>query len=149
MSMRKYLVLLIIILIGTPSRGWSEDLLVIVNKDNPLNTLTKQQVTDLFMGRTPYFPSGEAVVKLDAPSASAIRKDFYYSLVRMSLPEINAYWARLMFSGRATPPMQVPQEQDIVKLVADNSNAIGYIPHALAGELNDDVKTIFVVSQDQ
>ncbi len=123
--------------------------MVIVNKDNPLDTISKQQLIDLFMGRTPYFPSGGAVVKLDAPSTSMLRKAFYHSLVDMSLSEVNAYWARLMFSGRATPPMQVHQEQDIVKLVSDNSNAIGYVPEGTYGDLNNDVKVVFVISMDQ
>ncbi len=148
MIMNKYFVLLALILISTPFKGWGQELLVIVNKDNPINSMSKEQVTDLFMGRTPYFPSGDAVVKLDAPSSSDVRKLFYQSLVNMSLPEINAYWARLMFSGRATPPMQVPKEQDIVKLVSGNTNAIGYISKPLSGELNDDIKTIFVISMD-
>ncbi|MGY0615635.1 hypothetical protein [Vibrio sp. FJH11] len=147
--MKKYLTLLLIILSSIPLKGWSQDLVVIVNKENPLNTLTKHQLIDLFMGRTPYFPSGGAVVKLDAPSSSEVRKAFYHSLVDMSLTEVNAYWARLMFSGRATPPMQVPQEQDIVKLVANNSNAIGYVPKGSYGEGNNDVKVVFVVSMDQ
>ncbi len=132
-----------------PIRVWSQDLAVIVNRDNPLNTISKQQLIDLFMGRSPYFPSGGAVVKLDAPSASLVRKAFYHSLVDMSLSEVNAYWARLMFSGRATPPMQVPREHDIVKLVADNSNAIGYVPKDTYGDSNNDVKVVFVLSVDQ
>ncbi len=148
MTMKKYLVLLAIILLSTPLRGWGQELLVIVNKENAMSSLSKQQVIDLFMGRTPYFPSGDAVVKLDAPSSSKVRENFYQSLVQMSLPEINAYWARLMFSGRATPPMQVPKEQDVIKLVASNSNAIGYVLKSSSGELNDDVKTIFVISMD-
>lgn len=149
MHMKKYFVLLAMLTVCIPFKGWGQELLVIVNKQNPMNNISEEQVIDLFMGRTPYFPSGDPVVKLDAPSGSEVRKDFYHTLVQMSLPEINAYWARLMFSGRATPPMQVPQEQDIVKLVADNTNAIGYISKPLSGELNDEVKTIFVISMGQ
>jgi len=148
MLMNKHTVLLIIILMSAPIKGWGQELLVIVNKDNPLDSITKQQVIDLFMGRSPYFPTGDAVVKLDAPSSSDVRESFYQSLVQMSLPEVNAYWARLMFSGRATPPMSVPKEEDILKLVASNSNAIGYIPRESIGELNNDVKTVFVISMD-
>lgn len=149
MLMKRYLALLFLLLCALPVRGWSQDLLVIVNRDNPLDTISKQQLIDLFMGRTPYFPSGSAVVKLDAPSTSAVRKAFYHSLVDMSLSEVNAYWARLMFSGRATPPMQVPSEQDIVKLVTDNSNAIGYVPRSTYGDLNNDVKVVFVIPVGQ
>ncbi len=149
MTMKKHIVLLVIILLTLPLKGWGKDLLVIVNKDNPMSFITKQQIVDLFMGRSPYFPSGDAVVKLDAPSSSKVREHFYQSLVNMSLPEVNAYWARLMFSGRATPPMLVPNEKDIVKLVASNSNAIGYISKSSSQELTGDVKTIFVISVDQ
>ncbi|QSX34189.1 hypothetical protein JYB87_02770 [Shewanella avicenniae] len=121
----------------------SKELYVVVNKQNPIAKITKQQLTDLYMGRSPYFPSGAAVLKLDAPGGSTLREEFYRELVSMSLPEVNAYWARLMFSGRATPPMQVANEQDMLKLISQNPNAIGYIP---AGAMNEEVKVLFVIS---
>ncbi len=147
--MKRVLILLIILLCAVPLRASSQELVVIVNRNNPLDTISKEQLIDLFMGRTPYFPRGGAVVKIDAPSTSTVRKVFYRSLVDMSLSEVNAYWARLMFSGRATPPMQVPQDQDIVELVTANSNAIGYVNKRTYGDLNNDVKVVFVVSMDQ
>lgn len=145
MMMQRTLILLLVTMLATPIKGWSQELLVIVNQQNPLEQISRQQLTDLFMGRAPYFPSGDPVVKLDAPGDSPLRRQFYQALVGMSEPEVNAYWARLMFSGRATPPMQVSSEQDILKLVENNPNAIGYITD---GELNDEVKTIFVVPVD-
>lgn len=121
----------------------AKELYVVVNKQNPITTLTKQQITDLFMGRSPYFPSGAAVMKLDAPGSSLTRQLFYQALVSMSLPEVNAYWARLMFSGRATPPMQVASEQDMLQLVSQNPSAIGYL---LEGASSDEIKVIFTIS---
>lgn len=142
--MRKLITILgcCLALLALPSAA-SQDLYVVVNKQNPLKALTKQQLTDLFMGRSPYFPSGAAVLKLDAPGSSSLRQQFYHALVNMSLPEVNAYWARLMFSGRATPPMQVASENDMLQLISQNPNAIGYIP---AGAMNEEVKVLFVIS---
>ena len=119
--------------------------MVIINKQNPIEQLSRQELTDLFMGRTPYFPNGDPLVKLDAPGQSSLRKQFYQQLVGMSEHEINAYWARLMFSGRATPPMQVSSEIDIIRLVESNPSAIGYVT---SGELNDGVKAVFVLQAD-
>ncbi|QSX34187.1 hypothetical protein JYB87_02760 [Shewanella avicenniae] len=128
--------------LASPLVANSQELYVVVNKQNPLSSISKQQVTDLFMGRAPYFPSGAAVLKLDAPGGSALRANFYKALVNMTLPEVNAYWARLMFSGRATPPMQVASEPDMVQLIEQNPNAIGYIA---AGSENENIKILFVI----
>jgi ABC-type phosphate transport system substrate-binding protein len=121
---------------------YGQDILVVANKSNPIRSLTKQQLVDLYMGRIHYFQSGGAVLKMDAPRDSELRVLFYKSLVGMSLSEINAYWARLMFCGRATPPMQVSSSRDIAKLVSENPNALGYIRE---GDENDKIKTVFVI----
>lgn len=97
------------------------------------------------MGRIQYFANGNAAVKIDAPGSSQERQDFYENLVGMTLPEVNAYWARLMFSGRATPPIQVPNDRDIVLLVKNNPNAIGYI---YEGEIDQNVKVVFSIQID-
>ncbi len=125
-----------------PGLVCAQDILVVANKRNPIRLLTKQQLTDLYMGRTHYFPSGGTVLKIDAPGDSELRTKFYYSLVGMSLPEVNAYWARLMFSGRATPPMQVSDSKEIAKLVSENPSALGSI---LKGDENENIKTVFVI----
>jgi ABC-type phosphate transport system substrate-binding protein len=140
--MKKNIIKFITVLFWLPMLAWGQDILVVVNADNPLAQLTKQQVTDLYMGRVHYFPSGNAVMKIDAPGDSILRGNFYKQLVGLSLPDVNAYWARLMFSGRATPPMQVSNSKDIALLVAQNPSALGYIQK---GDENEKTKTIFVI----
>ncbi len=140
--MKRIIVTIITACLLMPGFAFGQNILVVVNKKNPLQSLTKQQLTDLYMGRTHYFPVGGAVLKMDAAGSSDLRARFYQSLVGMSLPEINAYWARLMFSGRATPPMQMNSSQDIAKLVSENPNALGYI---LEGDENAKIKTVFVI----
>ncbi|WP_124938894.1 hypothetical protein [Vibrio viridaestus] len=116
-----------------------------MNKQNPLSSITQRQLTDMYMGRTQYFSDGRAALKIDAPGNSEMRQYFYDFLVNMTLPEVNAYWARLMFSGRATPPMQVSNEHDVMQLVTSNPNAIGYVPEQ---DVNADVKVIFSIQVD-
>jgi ABC-type phosphate transport system substrate-binding protein len=140
--MKKNIIKFIIVLLWIPMSTWGQDILVVVNAVNPIAQLTKQQVTDLYMGRVHYFPSGGAVMKIDAPGDSILRRDFYKELVGLSLPDVNAYWARLMFSGRATPPMQVSNSKDIALLVAQNPSALGYIHKE---DENEKTKTIFVI----
>jgi len=43
------------------------------------------------------------------------------------MPDMNAYWARLTFSGRISPPFAVTDARMAVDMVANNVNAIAYV----------------------
>ena len=57
-----------------------------------------------------------------------------------TLPEINSYWARLVFSGRASPPRQVQDDAEVIEIVSDNRGAIGYVDRSL---VNEQVQIVF------
>lgn len=40
---------------------------------------------------------------------------------------MNAYWTRLLFTGRASPPQSAENAKDIIDAVVANQNAIAYI----------------------
>ena len=44
--------------------------------------------------------------------------------------EISAYWARLKFSGRTQPPEQIDDAESVLRRVAAERGAIGYIDAA-------------------
>ncbi|WP_146071891.1 type 2 periplasmic-binding domain-containing protein [Marinobacterium lutimaris] len=127
---------------GTVSAG---DILVVVSKDSTVNTISKRELVDLYMGRVHSLPDGSPVMKIDAPVDSPVRAAFYQALIGMKVSEVNAYWARLMFTGRATPPMSVTKSGDIAALLANNPNALGYLPE---DSENENLKTIFVIKED-
>lgn len=117
-------------------------LYVIVNQQNSLEQLTKKQLIDLYMGRTRHFDSGSRVIAVDASLQSAEREAFYQMLVEKTIPEIQAYWARLLFTGRAVPPFQVESTNDIINFVSENGSAIGYVAKA---PVSDRVKVVYVL----
>ena len=43
------------------------------------------------------------------------------------LAEINAYWSRLVFSGKTTPPRQAASSQEVLDWLSTHKGAIGYI----------------------
>tara|TARA_R110001592_G_scaffold165658_1_gene400143 strand:+ start:43 stop:471 length:429 start_codon:yes stop_codon:yes gene_type:complete len=115
------------------------EVIVVANKDNQMRMLTKKQVIDIYMGRTSLFPNGEAALPLDQNSNSLIRKIFYQNLVNKTVNEINAYWARLLFSGRATPPRMVETASSVIDIIKNNKSALGYIQ---LEDLTNDVQVI-------
>lgn len=116
------------------------EFVVVVNKDNTINTLSKREVIDIYMGRYLTFPDGEKSQPLDLPAQSALKNDFYKKLVNKNEQKINAYWARLLFSGRAKPPSPSTSVEDALNKVAASQFAIGYIPRS---QITDAVKVVY------
>ena len=102
-------------------------LIVVVNKNNPLETLSSRQITDIYMGRFNSYPNGHIANTTDYPQDSQIKIEFYSRLVGKSIAQINAYWARLLFTGKAEPPTTKLSGIEIVTFVQNNKNAIAYL----------------------
>lgn len=100
------------------------DIAVIGNINNELKPMTQKEVKEVFMGRSRSLPNGSFALPLDHQK---LRADFYLSLTNRPIEQINAYWARIIFSGQASPPIKLPNSRAIIKVVTDNKGAIGYI----------------------
>lgn len=105
----------------------SAQVAVIVNPKSPLASMTADQAASIFMGKTSTLPNGATAVPADLPESSAARDQFYSKAAGKTGPQVKATWARLTFSGKATPPRELPTAADVKKHVAANPDAIGYI----------------------
>lgn len=111
----------------TLAQGASAQVAVIVNPKSPLASMTQEQVAAIFMGKSSTLPSGQTAVPADLPESDKAREIFYSKAAGKSPSQVKATWARLTFSGKATPPKEVPTAADVKKHVAANPDAIGYI----------------------
>lgn len=111
----------------TLAQAASAQVAVIVNPKSPLAAMTPEQAAAIFMGKSATLPSGQTAVPADLPESSAAREQFYSKAAGKSPSQVKATWARLTFSGKATPPKEVPTAADVKKHVAANVDAIGYI----------------------
>jgi len=105
------------------------DYYVVVNESNPVTALTQQEALQLFMGRSRSFPDGAPAAPCDIAN-DALRAGFYHALGGMSLPQVNSYWARLMFSGRSLPPQRLANEAAMLEKISADTAAIGWLPEA-------------------
>ena len=103
----------------------SADLAVIANLRNNVSALTTEQVQDVFLGRTRSFPNHRYALPFD--QASPLRAEFYEKLTGRPVAQIDAYWARIMFTGQGSPPPKLPDDRAILQMVRENEGAIGYI----------------------
>lgn len=115
------------------------DIHVIVHASNPVESLSKKQVIDLFMGRTANFPGNYPAVPLDRLPGQLARSRFYQVLTGKTEAQVDAYWATLIFAGRMTPPRQLEDQFLVIQAVTQNPNAIAYVE---AQQLPNTVKVV-------
>ena len=121
--------ILLAVLLGSPPAHAGEPV-VIVHPDSQVRSLTRDEVINLFMGRHKRLPSGLVAIPVEQAEPPATRARFYQLLVGKDLPDINAYWARLLYSGQAQPPRQAPSAEEVLEFVAANKGAIGVVDGA-------------------
>lgn len=122
------------------SSAYAEDVVVIVNKNSSLNKLTRKEVVDVFLGRK----RTDAILPMDFPIDAVERDQFYSRLTGKSSSEMNSYWARLKFTGRATPPTLMKSRTEAEKMLNDNLNAVTYM---FRKNINSSLKVIFEVKE--
>ncbi len=124
--MRK-LQLLILSLVIFSSVSYA-DIVVIVNPEAKVDALSEGEVKRIYLSKLKTFPNGGEIVPIDQAKASKIYEAFYTTVVKKSISQISAYWARAVFTGAGMPPKQSEGgSAGVKKLVADNPNLIGYI----------------------
>ena len=130
---------------GSVRDGW----LIVVKADADIEKLSKKQVISLFLGRTKFLPSGEKAQALDFPIESPKRASFYHALTGKNIADIDAYWARLKYSGKASPPTPVDSDEQIIALVSSVSAAIAYLPLEREEDLQQmGLKTVLSMSAE-
>lgn len=99
---------------------------VIVNPKAAVNALSNDQLAAFYLGKASSLPGGVSQA-LDLPESNPAREQFYTKAAGKNGSQVKAIWARLAFSGKATPPKELPSSAEVKKLVAAQADAIGYI----------------------
>jgi ABC-type phosphate transport system substrate-binding protein len=115
---------------------------VIVHRSNPVTSLTRAQVSAIYMKRMRSWPGGGEIVPVEQALTSRVREQFSRSIHGKGVAYVTRYWQRLIFAGRGVPPAELRSSAAIRDFVRTHRGAIGYIEvHTPRG---DDVKVIVV-----
>jgi len=111
---------------GLAAAGCAEPV-VVVNAASTVTRLGQDDVVNIFLGRYRKLPTGDTAVPIDQPENTALRTEFYRKLVNKEPNEISAYWARLLFSGKTSPPLQTATTNEVMLLLAAQPGGIAYM----------------------
>jgi ABC-type phosphate transport system substrate-binding protein len=116
------------------------DVVAVVSAKNPITALGKSQLADIFLGKASRFPNGVQAVPIDQAEGLAVRDEFYGKVVGKTAPQLKAYWAKIIFTGRGQPPPRVPNSIELKKRISNDPAAIGYLDRSL---VDDSVRVVF------
>ena len=113
---------------------------VLVGNPAISDTLTKDQAAALYLGKTNKLPSGGAVVLYDLEASDPLKAEFNSKVTGKSEAQLQSYWSRLVFTGKATPPGKLANSDLVKSTVAATANAIGYMDES---KVDGTVKVLF------
>ncbi|EGI71480.1 phosphate ABC transporter substrate-binding protein [Pseudoalteromonas sp. SR43-6] len=119
------------------SFGALAEVAVIVNPGNA-NALDAETIKKIYLGKAKSFDNGNKVNPA-TQNGTAIADEFNSKVVGKSSSQLNAYWSKLVFTGKGTPPEKFDSDQAVIDFVAANGDSIGYIDSSKA---TDKVKVI-------
>lgn len=115
---------------------------VVVHPSSSIDSLSTDEVSRLFLGKTKNFPNGSLAVPINQDEGEATRAKFIETACRKNASQYKAYWSQLVFTGKGTPPKDGGNDAEVKNLVSTNPNMIGYIDAKL---VDASVKVVFKI----
>jgi ABC-type phosphate transport system substrate-binding protein len=112
---------------GPPVAAQGEAMRIVVHESNAATSITKAQLSRLFLKKVTTWDNGTPVVPVDQPDTAAVRESFSTLVHGRSVAEVKAYWQRMIFSGRSLPPAIKGSDREVIEFVRTNPGGIGYV----------------------
>jgi ABC-type phosphate transport system substrate-binding protein len=110
------------------------EVVVIVSAKSTATTMKADEIANIYLGKS------NAMKPVD--NATPVRAQFYSRVAGRDEGQVKAIWSKLVFTGKAMPPKELPSSAEVVKAVAADPNAIGYID---ATAIDGSVKVVYEV----
>ncbi len=106
----------------------SDKLVLIANKNFPVDHLTKNQVKQIYLKRITLI-NGVSIVPINYIAQNRLRKKFEKKILRLSPKKLKRYWMKEHYLGKRPPIVQSSIKSAII-FVRKVDGAIAYIPYS-------------------
>lgn len=134
----KYLLLCLMSVLMFIPEVASADVLIITNNNVAEDTMTEDQIKDIFLGKKIKWADNKKV-HFAILKNETIHKQFLEAYIDKSKSQYKRYWKQMVFSGRGSMPVSFDTPEELVQYVAKTEGAVGYIDE---GTTVVNVKTI-------
>ena len=100
---------------------------VIVHPDTAVTSISRAELSKIFLKRLRTWSDRTPAVPVDQVPHSPVRDEFTRWIHRRSVVNVEVYWKRLIFSGRAVPPLEIATDAEVIEFVRSTPGAVGYV----------------------
>ena len=100
---------------------------MIVNQENPVESMKRSEVSKLFLKKIRTWEHGVVVLPVDLVGTSPVRDKFSREVHGKSVTTVKNYWQQQIFSGRNAPPPEKSSDAEVLAFVKASPGAIGYV----------------------
>lgn len=118
---------------GGESHASSGKICLIVNEANPIVSITRKQVSDLFSRETEHFPNGMPAEPVELTLSLEPAETFYQAVMGKNLSQVRRHRARIIFEKNVQPPRQMDSGATMIQFVLQNPDALGFVTEEEAG----------------
>ena len=103
-----------------------EPVAIIVHPDRRVE-LSLEALAQVYLRRKRFWDDGSTIIPLNLPPQAALRARFSERVLDQAETRLADYWNRQYFHG-ILPPATLASTQAVLRYVAADPNAIGYVP---------------------
>lgn len=92
------------------------------------------EIRAIFLKQQLLWSDGQPIIPVNRQAGSGAREAFSHAVFDQSSRRLAAYWNRRYFDAGEFPPATLASEEAVLRFVASNSNAIGYVTAATPGD---------------
>jgi ABC-type phosphate transport system substrate-binding protein len=114
-------------------------LVVVVSKENPVDSLSMDELRRIFLRQVTNWKDGEAVSVFERPSDSPIGREFSQRVLKKTAEELKTYWMELQVTRGMKPPKVLRSANMVKEYLQRVRGGIGYIHE---NEVDESVKVV-------
>lgn len=122
----KRTILIAAILLAGAATGAPPAFRVIVNPANPVSSLSRAELSDLFLKKVTGWSGGGRALPVDQEEGDT-RESFTREIHQRSPSAVRAFWQQRIFSGSDVPPPEREGDAEVLAFVRMHAGAIGYV----------------------
>jgi ABC-type phosphate transport system substrate-binding protein len=96
--------------------------------------LTKNDVRAIYLRQRRLWDDGATIVPINLEAGSEARERFSESVFGQGSRRLATYWNQRYFEEGGLPPATLASQEAVIRFVAGNENAIGYVTQETVGD---------------
>lgn len=104
--------------------------------------LTESEVRAIYLKQKLLWDDGQPIIAVNRESGSEVRERFSQHIFGQGSRRLAGYWNQRYFEAGEFPPVTLASEEAVIRFVAGNENAIGYV---IREDVGDSVSVALVL----